>query len=308
MQSENSSIKIKSSITIDVEDGINILMRDHFNISMPPTERVVTNVEIVLDLFDKHATKATFFILGEIAENYPELIKKIDASGHEIGVHGYRHDQLFNLTPERAVFDISKAKTVLEDILGKPVYGYRAPAFSVIPQTSWALEIIADAGFKYDSSIVPAKMKRYGWKGFEKNIVRLDLPGNTSLIEVPLPVISLLGHHVPACGGGYLRYFPLNYTHWAFSSIVKDRPVIVYLHPYELDTTRYPDFFYIARKTLSIKKSFPLLIYRFKKSTVKGKLDSILHKHKFIPLIEIIETLENENKIGSISLNYFTPD
>lgn len=303
MQSDNSVPEIKSSITVDLEDGINILMRDQFNISMPPTERVVINVDILLDLFAKHATKVTFFILGEIADAFPELVKKIDAFGHEIGAHGYKHDQLFKLTPEKAATDISKSKRVLENIIGKPVLGYRAPAFSIVPETTWALEIIAEAGFKYDSSIVPTKMKRYGWKGFEKQIIRLQLPNNSTLIEAPLPVVSIMGHPFPVCGGGYLRYFPLNLTYWAFSSIVKDRPVIVYLHPYELDTTRYPDFFYSARKTLNIRKSLPLMIYRFKKGTVKDKLDSILHKYKFIPLIEIIKTLETENAICSISLN-----
>ncbi|MDF1547126.1 MAG: DUF3473 domain-containing protein [Bacteroidales bacterium] len=302
MQSENSVPDIKSSITVDLEDGINILMKDQFNILMPPTERAVINTDILLDLFEKHETKVTFFILGEIAHAFPELIKKIDSFGHEIGAHGYRHDQLFKLTPEEVATDISKSKRVLENIIGKPVLGYRAPAFSIIPENAWALEIIAEAGFKYDSSIVPIKMKRYGWKEFEKQIIRLQLPNNFTLIEVPIPVVSIMGHSFPVCGGGYLRYFPLNFTNWAFSSIVKDRSVIVYLHPYELDTIRYPDFFYSARKTLNIGKSLPLMIYRFKKGTVKEKLNSMLLKYKFIPLIDIIRTLETENAIGSIRL------
>ena len=300
------TLKSRSSITIDVEDGLNILMKDHFNISIPPTDRVVKNVDILLDLFLKHDTRATFFILGEIADAFPGLIRKIDSCGHEIGVHGYIHDQLFKLTPEKFACDIKKTKAMLEDITGKTVFGYRAPAFSITQETSWALEIIAEAGFKYDSSIMPAQMKRYGWKGFEKDIVRLDLPGKTSLIEVPLPVINLLGNPVPACGGGYLRYFPLGFTKWAFSSIVRNRPVIMYLHPYELDTTNYPDFFYEARKTLKIRKALPLLIYRLGKGTVKGKLDSLLRKHKFIPLTEIIGCLENENAIHAVELNRFT--
>ncbi len=302
MQPEQISSVVNSSITVDLEDGINILMKDHFNIMIPPTERAVTNTEILLDLFAKHATKVTFFVLGEIAHTFPELIKKIDSFGHEIGAHGYRHDQLFKMTPEEVATDISKSKSVLENIIGKPVFGYRAPAFSIIRETAWALELIAKAGFKYDSSIVPIKMDRYGWKGFEKQIIRLRLPNNSTLIEVPLPVASMMGLSFPVCGGGYLRYFPKEFTNWAFSSIAKDRPVIVYLHPYEIDTARYPDFFYEARKTLSIRKSLPLMIYRFKKGTVKEKLDAILLKYKFTPLIEIIETMEAENSMRTVQL------
>lgn len=136
----------------------------------------------------------------------------------------------------------------MEDIISKPVIGFRAPAFSVIPQTAWALKIIADTGFKYDSSIVPARMKRYGWDGFEKRIVRLNLTDNSSIIEVPLSVINILGRKLPVCGGGYLRYLPVTFTKYAFSSISKNYPVIVYLHPYELDKNKYPDYFYAARK------------------------------------------------------------
>jgi len=305
MDSGHGFSKTLSAITIDVEDGVNILMKDHFNISMPPTERVVSNVDVLLNLLAKHLTQATFFILGEIADVFPELVRKIDNAGHEIGVHGYNHNQLYKLTAEKAADDILRAKKVLEDLIGKPVSGYRAPAFSISPETSWALKVIAESGFKYDSSIMPVKMKRYGWKGFEKDIVRLSFPDSTSLIEVPLPVIDLLGMNSPACGGGYLRYFPLSFTQWAFSSIVKYRPVVVYLHPYELDTTRYPNHFYSARKTLSVKKSIPLMMYRFKKGTVRGKLDSILNKYKFTTLGNIIELREQENVIRSIKLSKY---
>lgn len=305
MRSEHSTSIIKSSITVDLEDGINILMKDYFNVNIPPTERAVTNTDILLDLFAKHSTRVTFFILGEIAHSFPELVKKIDSYGHEIGAHGYRHDQLFKLTPEEVAYDISKSKDVLENIIGKPVFGYRAPAFSILRETAWALEIIAKTGFKYDSSIMPIKMKRYGWKGFEKEIIRMQLPDNSTLIEAPLPVVRMMGCSIPVCGGGYLRYFPKEFTNWAFSSINKERPVIAYLHPYELDTNKYPEYFYEAREKLSIRKSLPLMIYRFKKGTVKEKLEALLLKYKFIPLIDIICTMETDNSIRTIQLGKY---
>lgn len=291
-----------SAITIDVEDGINIAMRDHFQIMMPPTVRVVTNVEILLDLFDQHNTKATFFILGEVSEKFPGIVRKIASKGHEVGVHGYMHDQLYNITPQKAKTDISKAKDIIENTIGQKVYGFRAPAFSIMPETSWAFELLSNLGFKYDSSIVPAKMGRYGWEGFEQQIIRLNLPGKINLIEVPLPVINFFGRKSPVCGGGYLRYFPLLSTHLAFSHILKRQPVIMYLHPYELDNERYPDYFYDARKKIPLKKALPLLFYRYKKSSVKPKLSSILSKYSFLPLIEIIETIEKNRGLKTMNL------
>ena len=221
MASDINSNSHQLSITIDVEDGINIAMKDHFKISMPPTERVISNVDILLGLFEKHNTKATFFILGEVAEAYPDLIKKIASNGHEIGVHGYHHEQLYILKPAKVSTEIRKAKCLIEDISGSSVYGFRAPAFSINMRNPWVLNLLANLGFKYDSSIVPVRMGRYGWKGFEKQIVRIEFSNDEFLIEAPLPVIKILGYTTLTGGGGYLRYFPLFFTNWAISNISK---------------------------------------------------------------------------------------
>lgn len=295
-----------SSITIDVEDGINIAMRDHFQILMPPTERVVVNVESLLELFEQYNTKATFFILGEVSEAYPGIVKRIYSRGHEVGVHGYTHDQLFKITPQKAAADILKAKDIVENTIGNKVYGFRAPAFSIVPETSWAFEMLANIGFKYDSSVVPAKMGRYGWGGFEQQIVRLNLSGEITLIEASLPVVNIFGRKIPACGGGYLRYFPLMFTQLAFSHIQKRQPVIMYLHPYELDIERYPDYFFDARKKLTFKKAMPLMFYRYNKATIKSKLSSMLFKHRFLPLNEIIENLDKEKSLKTLNLRDIT--
>jgi polysaccharide deacetylase family protein (PEP-CTERM system associated) len=285
-----------SALTIDVEDGVNILMRDLFGMEMSPTRRVIDNIDVLLEMFGRHEVLATFFILGEIAEEYPSLVKKIASQGHEMGVHGYRHDQMFRLTPDKAREDIRRAKDLVEEVTGGPVFGFRAPAFSVSRDTSWALDIIAELGFRYDSSIMPASGARYGWKGFNREIHRMELPGGNSLIEVPLSVVDLAGRTVPACGGGYLRYFPFSMTRRSFRSILKERPVIVYMHPYELDTGRYPDFFYKAKSSLGLKKRIPLSFYRVNKGTVKGKLDRLIGEFPFKPIIEIIEDYERDSK------------
>jgi polysaccharide deacetylase family protein (PEP-CTERM system associated) len=291
-----------SSLTIDVEDGINISMRDNFRIEMKPTCRVVDNVDIILEICERNNVKATFFILGEVAEIFPDLVKRIDSNGHEIGIHGYHHDQLFRLTPKMFRNELIRAKGIIESLAGQKIMGFRAPAFSIMQQTSWALPIIAESGFKYDSSIFPAEGGKYGWKGFNKHIIRLELPNGTPLIEVPLSVVNVLGRNIPTCGGGYFRYLPYFFTRQAFKAIQKERPVIVYLHPYELDTLKYPEYFYKARASVSLRKGLPLMLYRLGKNTVKGKLEALLKEFKFLKLIEIIENLDSNGKIPSIEM------
>ncbi len=297
IDNNNQAKSYISALTIDVEDGINILMRDNFNIMMQPTDRVVKNVETILELLDNYDVKATFFILGEVAESYPHLVKRINSKNHEIGIHGYYHDQVFKLNPEKLRIETSRAKSLIENLIGKQVYGYRAPAFSINQQTSWALEIIADCGFKYDSSVSPAKTGRYGWNGFIKNITKLKFDDNKSITEVPLSVANFIGKEIPVCGGGYLRYFPYYFTKQYFKSIQKKRPVIVYLHPYELDVDKYPQYFYKAKSRASLKIKLSLMFYRLKKATVKNKLEHLLNEFQFLPLNELIRNLEYDGRI-----------
>lgn len=278
-----------SALTIDVEDGINILMRDVFNVEMAPTGRVVDNVNILLELFEEKNVKGTFFILGEIAEHYPRLVKDIASKGHELGVHGFHHDQIFKMTPEKALYDIMRAKELIEDVSGNKVYGFRAPAFSVSENTKWIFDILAELGFKYDSSVMPVYAGRYGWPEMGVDIKCVQLKNGNSIIEVPMSTANIFGKKMPACGGGYLRYFPYIFTKLAFNQILKQRPAILYLHPYEIDTVKYPDYFYKAKSTLPLKRRFPLSFYRLKKGTVLGKLNLLLDEFKFMPVNDIID-------------------
>jgi polysaccharide deacetylase family protein (PEP-CTERM system associated) len=303
LQTQNyMDAKTYSALSVDVEDGINIAMNDFFNIKMPPTERVIKNIDILLNLFNERNVKATFFVLGEIAYTFPGLVKNISSNGHELGVHGYHHDQFFKLNPIKAKEDLHRAKTLIEDITGRNVFGFRAPAFSISKNTAWALDIIADLGFRYDSSIVPAKVNRYGWGGFDKGIHHLILDGGKSLIEVPLSVVNILGKMIPACGGGYLRYLPISFTRLAFRNIQKQHPVIVYLHPYELDKEKYPDFFYKAKASADIKRRLSLSFYQINKGTVERKLRSLINEFQFKPINEIIDNLEKDGVIGTKQL------
>lgn len=299
MKSQHKS----SAFTIDVEDGINILMRDHFNVNILPTDRVVKNTDRLLDLFEKYNVKTTLFVLGQVAFHYPELIRRMQREGHEIGVHSYDHIQFFKLSPKEARADITKAKQCIEDITGQAVNGFRAPAFSVIPSTAWALEVIAEAGFAYDSSIVPAQAGRYGWPNFSGKIQKLTLSNNSTIIEAPLSSVKILGKNIPACGGGYLRVFPYWFTSWALESVQKKMPAIVYMHPYEIDIERYPDYYYDAMNNAPLKKRLLLKSIRFNKETVFNKLERLLENYSFDRLDNVINHYIENNEIATTNID-----
>ena len=280
---------IQHALTVDVEDGICIGMRDLFEVQEPPTEAVVRNTRRVLEIFEERDVRATFFVLGEVAETYPSLVRQIAEAGHELGVHGYTHRQFFKLNPEQARKEVGDAKRRIEDIVGQGIYGHRAPAFSIRPDTAWALEIIAEAGFKYDSSIVPFSGRRYGWPGFPPDIHYIDLPGGKKLIEAPLPIVSIIGKTFPTCGGGYLRHFPYWYTRWAMNHIGRHRPAIVYMHPYDLDLVPAPEDFQ-SRLDAADRKTIRFMQLQLRnRRTVAGKLNRLLSEYRFLPLAEVIE-------------------
>ena len=168
--------------------------------------------------------------------------------------------------------------------------------------TSWALPVIASCDFTYDSSIFPSLSLKYGWKDFSRKICRIELDNSASIVEVPLSVIDILGKDLPVGGGGYLRYFPYGWTRKALQSITQARPAIVYLHPYELDTVRYPDFFHDAIAGAPLKKRLLLNFYRFKKETVRSKLDRVTMDFPFAPLHQIISGLDKEGQIPTLTI------
>lgn len=278
-----------SAFTVDVEDGISLAMRDAFSVKSEQTNRVVSLTQQILSLLGEYETKGTFFVLGQVAEKFPGLVKQIADEGHELGVHGYDHLQFFRMTPEQAFEELSRAKKLIEDLSGSEVLGHRAPAFSITPDTQWALDIIAEAGFTYDSSIMPIKGFRYGWPEFPKEIQELTTTKGNNLIEVPLTTMNVLGYQVPVCGGGYLRLFPYLFTKKVFEKISTERPVIVYMHPYELDTERYPEYYFDELvKSDFIKRTRMKSMWWNRKSVYK-KLEKLLSKYQFCRTKDIIQ-------------------
>lgn len=198
--------------------------------------RVESSTMRALDLFDRHSIKATCFFVGWVAEKFPHLVKEAHKRGHELACHSYWHRAIYKLTPEEFRDDTHRAKAVLEQTSGTAVLGYRAPSWSITKQSLWALDILADEGFTYDSSIFPIRHDLYGVPNAQRTPYVHDCAEGRILQEYPPATIRLFGSNIPAAGGGYLRLFPLAYTRRAINSAAKDsQSAVVYFHPWELD-------------------------------------------------------------------------
>lgn len=222
-------------LSVDVEDWFQVesyaqvIPRERW----PECEvRVGDNVSRLLDIFAKSSVRATFFVLGWIAERFPDLVRMIADAGHEIGSHGWSHSPLWNLTPEEFADEVARSRALLGDLSAQPVAGYRAPTFSMTSTTLWGLEILAKTGYEYDSSIFPVRHDRYGIPNAPLAIHWRE----EGIWEVPLSVYNMAGVKLPVAGGGYLRLYPRAVTSRAIRKMnARGIPAVVYLHPWEFD-------------------------------------------------------------------------
>ena len=223
-------------LSVDLEDYHDQLALDFQNRIVPPNEEVVRCTDRLLGLFDELEVRGTFFILGEIAEHFPALVRRIADQGHHLGIHGYHHHHVFDQTAEEFRESIGRAKRLVEDVAGRPADAYRATAFSINDSTPWAMGILKDLGFKYDSSVYPFRGRRYGDPTAPRSIYRRDVGDGRWIWEVPLSTVVALGRRWPVCGGGYLRLFPLRITDWAIRRLNREGiGAVLYLHPYETE-------------------------------------------------------------------------
>jgi polysaccharide deacetylase family protein (PEP-CTERM system associated) len=243
---------IKNYLTIDVEDYFHVSAFE--KLSTPETWggrecRVERNTDLVLSLLAEKDVKATFFILGWVAERYPQLTRKIAELGHEVASHGYLHQRVALQDRETYRQDIRRGKALLEDQIGAPVLGYRAPSYSITRQTAWAFDELIDAGFLYDSSIFPMKHDFYGipdWPRFAGFAVKNGDQWEDSfslsekqmgIREIPITTLRLGQKNLPIAGGGYFRLLPYPVTRWGLKHInhKEQQPFVFYLHPWEFD-------------------------------------------------------------------------
>lgn len=232
---------VKHAMTIDVEDYYHVAA---FSKVIQPADwenfpsRVEDNTRRILDLFDAQGVKSTFFILGWVAERRPDLVKEIDRRGHEIASHGYSHQLVYTQTPEVFRDETYRSKEILEQLVSKPVDGYRAASYSITGQSLWALDILMDLGFRWDSSIFPVRHDRYGMPNSPEEPYWIVGKNGGRLLEFPLTTAKVMGLSVPAAGGGYFRQYPYFLSRWLFNRASQSgkRSQIFYLHPWEIDT------------------------------------------------------------------------
>lgn len=283
----NQASAITHAMTVDVEDYYHVaafagvIRPDQWD--QWPT-RVEANTDRLLQLFDDAGIHITFFILGWVAERYPELVKRIHQQGHEIASHGFSHQLVYRQTP--AVFreETARSKVLLEDLSGQEVSGYRAASYSVTRKSLWALEILAELGFRWDSSIFPTRHDNYGIPGSPEEPYRLLTENGAVLTEFPLTTARVLGQAVPAAGGGYFRQYPYALSRWLFerASLNQTMPRIFYLHPWEIDPEqpRVPNasWFSNFRHYTNLERCLPRLermLKDFKFGTISQSLGSI---------------------------------
>lgn len=280
-------------LSVDVEDYHNQLAVDYQKRIEPPKEEALRCTERLLEIFSDADAKGTFFILGEIAEAFPQLVRRIGDEGHHLGVHGYHHWRVTDQTPDEFRESIGRAKELIEDLTGREADAYRAPCFSINESTLWALDILGDLGFRYDSSLFPIQARRYGLASAKQAPYRHSLKNGNTIWEVPMTTIEIGKRRVGACGGGHLRLFPLGFTQYAMNKLRGEgRPAVVYLHPYELEPrpriSRLPG--------LSWKQSLHFRFFNFHqcvgRKTVESKVRWLLENHRFGTVEQLVATLE----------------
>lgn len=275
-----------NALTVDVEDYFHVAA---FSKQIDPgtwdsfTLRVERNTRQLLELFAEYNVKATFFVLGWVAERCPNLVRAIAEQGHEVACHGYSHQLIYTQAP--AVFreETVRSKGCLEDQTQYPVTGYRAASYSITKKSLWALDVLSELGFSYDSSVFPVRHDRYGIPGSPRWPYRLKTSNGNSLIEFPPSTLKIGGYTLPVGGGGYFRIYPYWLTRFALSYInrVEKNPFIFYLHPWEVD----PDQPRIQAGRLSTFRHYTNLKH------CEGRFRRLLQDFYFVPVKEAFSAL-----------------
>jgi polysaccharide deacetylase family protein (PEP-CTERM system associated) len=279
-------------LTFDLEDWNELAYRRVTGSCAPPTNCLERQMELLLSLLDRHKVRSTFFVLGLTAEKNYQLIKQVAAAGHEIACHGYSHSIVYQQSPDQFIDDTRRAKDLLEQMTGTAVIGYRAAEFSIRRDSLWALEILAELGFQYDSSIFPVRHRRYGIPGFSPDAASYRLRNGLAITEIPLATLPWAGGHWPIAGGGYLRMLPKGIAKAAIAKLNRTRrPVITYFHPYEFDDQRLRIFASArARNAGTWLRGMAFELHQnFLRSTIPGKLEMLLKSFLFTTCAEFMK-------------------
>ncbi len=288
-------MKNNSIITIDVEGWA----QSTLDPNIPITSIAEKNTYYVLDLFQELGIKATMFILGKYAKKFPASVKRIQKDGHEIASHGFGHINVFEQTPDKFKEDITSAKKLLEDLTGVEVKGHRAPAFSILKKNIWALNVIAESGYLYDSSIYPIKHPRYGIEDFPISPVKIQLNDSLELYEFPISAYNFKGKLLPVAGGGYHRLLPSKIIQLVTKNILSSRDFIYYCHPYEFNGNEFNSNEF---KNLNLNISTYTKIHQ---GLGRGRIFENRFRHfvkKFPPQKTMIKALESREQWETIKI------
>ncbi len=236
-KTKQTEVAAVNAMTVDVEDYFQVsafashVSRDAWE---GTPSRVEANVDRILALFAEHSVKATFFTLGWVAQRHPGMVRAIVEQGHELASHGWEHIRVTEQSPAQFEQDVRRTKALLEDLSGQPVSGYRAASFSIRADNLWALDVLADTGHRYSSSIVPIRHDLYGMP----EASRFAYPvAQGRMLEVPVTTVRLGGRNINCGGGGWFRLFPYRFTRWAMRQANQQlgQSGVFYFHPWEID-------------------------------------------------------------------------
>lgn len=273
---------MRNAMTVDLEDWYHSIQ------SIPVQEwdrcesRLEEQTSKILKLFEQFHVKATFFVLGHVAEKHPRLVKEIHAMGHEVATHGYFHRLVYHQTPVAFRADLRNSIRVIEDVTGEKVLGYRAPYWTITKESYWALDILFEEGIRYDSSIYPVKTYLYGIPDAPIYPYIIKEHNGNKLIEFPPSTLSLYGTRIPIGGGFYMRALPLWVIHWGIHKInKKGQPAIIYIHPPEFDADK-------PVVKLPFKEK---ILHYYNLGVVEEKLKLLLSEFEFDSLRKLHETV-----------------
>jgi polysaccharide deacetylase family protein (PEP-CTERM system associated) len=274
-----------NALTIDVEDYFQVSAFEsviHYEMWDRYESRVEQNTYHILDLLDEYQTQATFFVLGWIAERHPKLVRIIHERGHEVASHGYSHRRIYTQSIHQFCEETRRSKGILEDTTGQAIKGYRAASYSITKKSLWALDILTEEGFRYDSSIFPIRHDLYGISDSRRFSHMIHGREHGTILECPLSTVRIAGINFPVAGGGYLRMFPYRFTHWAIRHLnQKERqPAIVYFHPWEIDPSQ-------PRIRTNWKSRFR---HYTKLNQMEVKLRKLLSSFSFGPMVQAFQS------------------
>jgi len=279
------------ALTIDLEDWHQLFHRRLTGEVVQPTKAVVDATHRLLDLLDEAGVRATFFVLGNVAEAHPDLVREVARRGHELGSHTHSHELIFRMEPDAFKADVERSLAGLQDLTGQPVLGFRAPEFSVSHLRHWCFEVLAELGFRYDSSVFPLPHARYGIPEAPRRPFEIATPSGT-IQEYPLATWDVGRSRLPVAGGSYFRLLPGGLLQRALKDIdAGGRPAVLYFHPYEFHrgwlNPPWPGW---RRSLRASNLKFTLsriLLHNFRTEIIGQRLKPLLARFRFVPLGDV---------------------